>query len=352
MKKPSPTIIVVLLIMSTLSLSFSIQQSTCGESSTTVSIQPSAQTVETGQTFVVNATITNVTDLFAWQVRVSYKSTTLNFSDAWLPSGHVFDGKSFFSSDPHVYVDYVLFSVTLFVGETSFTGSGVLCQMNFTVIGEDDCTLELGPELNEPGHTKLENSTGGFIDFTVEDSSITVKVHNVAISKITTVCKGYETEKTIVCKGYTANFSVTAKNRGDFSETTNVALWVQNISTYQVGATIPVTLNPGASTDIDYFFNTTTWSKGSYTIFANATTVSGEVTLDDNTFIYAPFYIVHVGNVVIDEIVDISDLAAIARSFAQEVGTPRYVANYDINDDGIVDISDLAIAARHYGEPA
>jgi len=44
--------------------------------------------------FVITVNVSNVVDLFAWQVHIEYDPSKVNCTDAWLPEGHVFEGKN------------------------------------------------------------------------------------------------------------------------------------------------------------------------------------------------------------------------------------------------------------------
>jgi len=99
MKKPLKKIQVALLILlfSSFTLNLiptSLEQTT----STTVSVSPSSITIgEEGQylpkSFTINVNVTDVTDLFAWQIYLYYSPRVLNLTSATLPAGHVFEGK-------------------------------------------------------------------------------------------------------------------------------------------------------------------------------------------------------------------------------------------------------------------
>lgn len=47
------------------------------------------------QPFAVNISVSDVTDLYAWQIRVYFLTPILNFTSATYPPGHVFEGKAF-----------------------------------------------------------------------------------------------------------------------------------------------------------------------------------------------------------------------------------------------------------------
>jgi len=61
--------------------------------STKVSIIPESQSISVAEFSAVNITVTDVTDLFAWQVYMYYDPMILNLTGVTLPAGHVFEGK-------------------------------------------------------------------------------------------------------------------------------------------------------------------------------------------------------------------------------------------------------------------
>lgn len=72
---------------------------------TVVSIVPTEQQVgqegeSLPESFNITVKVTQVTDLFAWQVRIFYSSKALNATNATYPQGHVFQGKNFQPAGP------------------------------------------------------------------------------------------------------------------------------------------------------------------------------------------------------------------------------------------------------------
>jgi len=69
---------------------------------------------------------------------------------------------------------------------------------------------------------------------------------------------------------------------------------------------------------------------------------------DGNLELFYKTTIPREGDVNGDWIVNIIDLARVARAYKARVGQPRYDAAADLNNDGIVDVWDLYIVATHY----
>lgn len=137
----------------------------------------SMQIGQIGENATVTVKVTNVTDLFTWQVRLYFNSSILNCTSesAWLPTGHVFDNKSIVpvaavvdSDDNGTYIDYGC--TLIFLGE-EYTGNGTLCQINFTGMAEGSSALSFGAS---PSTTFLLDHEGVDITFGVTGGEIIV----------------------------------------------------------------------------------------------------------------------------------------------------------------------------------
>ncbi|MEM3566813.1 MAG: PKD domain-containing protein [Candidatus Bathyarchaeia archaeon] len=106
---------------------------------TTLKIEPEKiidVSLTPGSKIVINVSVIDVIDLFTWQVKILFKPTVLNCIGATYPPYHIFAGKTFSSVSPIIdnVAGYVLFAASL-IGDQKVSGSGVLCQINFTVVG-------------------------------------------------------------------------------------------------------------------------------------------------------------------------------------------------------------------------
>jgi len=104
---------------------------------------------------LVNVTVENVEGLFAWQIKVYFDATILNITKEQIkyPENHVFSGKTFLNITPRVSSDthgfYALFGTTLVGDEQGFSGSGILCQLNFTKVSLGISTLNFSTPIWE-----------------------------------------------------------------------------------------------------------------------------------------------------------------------------------------------------------
>lgn len=115
---------------------------------TTVQVNPSNVTAKISETFTINATVANVTDLYSWQIKLYFNTTVLNCTEAWYPSDHVFAGKNFVSVDPSINntAGYIVYGSTLIGSELGFNGTGTLCQIEFNATGTGETALNLSEE--------------------------------------------------------------------------------------------------------------------------------------------------------------------------------------------------------------
>jgi len=140
-------------------------------------------TTMAGDTFVVNVTVADVTDLQIWQIHVRWNPTILQYVNIWLPTDNVFagSGKSLITPPPTVDPDGggVTFGATYINGDPgtpeywTFNGTGTLCQMTLRIaqavsrrLVEVSCPLAFA---NVPYETFLFDGGGYDIAFTAVD---------------------------------------------------------------------------------------------------------------------------------------------------------------------------------------
>jgi len=129
--------------------------------------------------FIVDINVTDVAELYAWQIKLYYNPTILRWINATYPAGHVFEGKSFIQVEPTNDSDsegtFILFFATLTGQEPTFTGSGILCRISFKAQSEGTSMLNFSRPLGADGDTWLSKDDLLFnIPFTVVESLATV----------------------------------------------------------------------------------------------------------------------------------------------------------------------------------
>jgi len=170
--------------------------------------------------------------------------------------------------------------------------------------------------------------------------------HDVAVINVTT-CKDGCVPMPTVSEGSVAPVNVTVINEGDFTETFQVDAYA---NTTVIGTATVTNLAPGAQTTLNFYWDTTGFAKGNYTISGYAWPVAGEVDTADNTYVNGIVKVVIPGDVNGDCIVDIFDLVLVASAYGATPADPNWNPNADLNNDNIIDIFDLVIVASHYGD--
>jgi len=162
-------------------------------------------------------------------------------------------------------------------------------------------------------------------------------VHDVAIINVTPA-------KTVVGQGYKCKINVTVENQGGFQESFNVTVYYQNTTgDYLIGTQTGITLAAGASINLTFTWDTKLGVKRNYTlgytIFANATVVSGETETGDNTYTDGTVKVVIPGNFNADNQANVLDLGKLGVHWGP-AGNP-YNANVDIDCNGEINVIEL-----------
>jgi archaellum component FlaF (FlaF/FlaG flagellin family) len=88
-----------------------------------------------GDTFLINVTVTDVADLFSWQIGVGWDPTLLNFSRIVKPSDMVFAGKAYLEALDTSTPGYVVYGQALVnPADAVSTARGTLCQIELKII--------------------------------------------------------------------------------------------------------------------------------------------------------------------------------------------------------------------------
>jgi len=159
------TILIILcLIVAAILLTFLVF-STMTNNPTTLYIDPQTAKSAVSQDFMVNISISKVTDLYGWQLQLSWNKTILdkvNVTEGNFLKSH---GQTFFSQT--INETGSLLSVCTRLGNVpGVNGSGVLATIRFHVAESGECDLLLYG-------TILVSSSGGSITHTVKSGKFT-----------------------------------------------------------------------------------------------------------------------------------------------------------------------------------
>ncbi|MDH5732839.1 MAG: right-handed parallel beta-helix repeat-containing protein [Candidatus Bathyarchaeota archaeon] len=201
--------------------------------------------------------------------------------------------------------------------------------------------LYRGPYQNETGSDGIGDSPH-VLDADNQDNYPLTKpyggLHDVGITSVTL-------SKTVVGQGYTPSINVTTINYGLNTETFNITVYANTTLIDQT----QITLTSKNSTTLTFTWNTTSVTRGNYTVTAAATILPDEADTTDNTFTDGTVLITFPGDVNGDGKVRIDDILAVALAFGSDLGDPKYEPNLDINGDGKIRVDDILIAALNFG---
>lgn len=340
------TYITISLLLCSFMLAFSVCR--VAAASTALAVDPPTSTVNVGDSFTVNVNVTNVVNLTAWELKLYYKNTMLNCTNAvegpfLQAGGSTFFNKTFSSN-------YVLAYATIF-GAFGVTGSGVLVTFTFKALsaGITNLTLNDTKLVDE----KMPPQPIPHVDY---NGTVTVvgAAHDVAVTNLASY-------KTIIGGGLASNVSATIANLGGYAETFNVTVYA---NTTVITRIVNVNLASGGSNVQTVVWDTTGFAYGNYTLKASADVVSGETNTANNNCTGGWVRVSIVGDItggtpnlldfVPDGQVNMKDVGTVARFFSQDV--PPAPPECDVTGittglpDGTINMRDVGLVARHFGE--
>jgi len=240
---------------------------------TIVAVDPEINVAAPGESFDVNVTVTNVTDLYAFDINMTFNPSILNCTGveegAFLKQA---GATWWFEPDIRNDKGYVLFGNSLFPAPSAgANGNGTLATITFKVLAEGTSSLDFSMTalntLDEEGvsqpiaHTRVE---GTFIYPLNRDVAVT----DVSASPSS------------VTAGQSVSVNVTVKNEGSINETFSVAIFYDST---EIGKKTVTDLASGNSQTLSFSWDTTGVDEGTYTIKAVAGPLSGETDIEDNT---------------------------------------------------------------------
>jgi len=310
---------------------------------TYISIHPQATTVTKGGVLTINTRVNNVENLYAWQLLLYYNPAILECVDAWIPTENVFAGKIFISPEPLIEKNYTMVGATLTGGERAFTGSGILCQLQFKAICTGESTLHFDTENSFPLNPALGIINCKLIDGTVEVEDSSVISHDVGVT-------GLESTESELYFGWLANINVNVSNVGEATESFNVAVYCNNTL---VGTQVVCNLAPGENVTLTFRFATEHLRLYvNYSLWAQASVVIGEAHRDNNVLSDGNLVLKLVGDVNGDASVNILDFSFLGLAFGSFPNDTKWNQSADLNRDGVTDMIDILTAWIHFGENA
>ena len=233
----------------------------------TLYVNPQISVGTIGQNFSVYINISDVIDLYGWELRLGWNSTILDAiavgEGPFLKSG----GNTFFTYKINNTEGFVLVDCTLLGDIPGVSGNGTLAAIEFHVKTFGECILDLYD-------TTLVSSAEQPIPHSAIDGYFYTVVRDVAVINL-------------AASATTVN--VTVENQGNhYTETFDVSIYYTLLTDPLIG-TQTVTLAPGENATLVFAWTAPTY--GRYEIRAEASIVHGELDITDNVRII----IVHIG---------------------------------------------------------
>jgi len=284
-------IILALLLTLTLSPLLYLTSPSTATPATSISVEPQVLTaLEIGDTFTINITVTNVTDLYGWQFPLYYKSSVLNATSlsvgpGWSPPSAYFYVVNF--TDNYNATHGQIFLTSALLGAVKgVDGTVLLATITFETIAYGNSPLYLDPYGTPPEHpdrTKLIDSTqpfGNEISHNVLQGRVHVGLIDISIINVSAPLN--------VPKGNLALINTTVENQGIITQTFEVTV---HYDATVIGTQTVIDLTPKENRTLTFPWDTTPIPIGEYTLTATATQIPGEVDLEDNTYNAGLIYI-------------------------------------------------------------
>ena len=346
---PTSTIIILIILLSFSPTPLTLSSQTTA--TTTMYVNPQLTTTQIGETFSINISIAQVTNLTAWELKLYYLNTILNGTKATQgPFLKTANSTSFwvlsFTDNYNATHGRVHLVCTLIGTGPGATGSGTLATITFKAKNGGNSPLTLAS-------TKLldaQDPPQQIPHTTIDGNVQVIGIHDIAVTNVTPL-------KTIVGQGYSMHINVTVENQGDLTETFNVTLYANTT----LIETREVTLTKESSTTLTFTWNTTGFAKGNYTISAYAWPVPGETYTDDNNLtdgvvlVGVPCDVTGPTPGVPDGVCNMRDIGYICNHFGTKPSSPNWDPNCDVTGptkgvpDGIVNMRDIGLACNNFG---
>ena len=211
-------------------------------------------------------------------------------------------------------------------------GDGNATQLTNPIISHSYAAIgDYNVTLNITDSEGLSNTTWALV-------TVSVPTHDIAIINVTS-------PKTVASE--IVYIYVDVENQGAFTETFNVTAYANSTS---IATFTNIALYSRSILTVVFQWNATSTTKGNYIIGANVTSVPGESELKNNVYTNGMLKVTRLGDINGDNMVDILDIAMVARAYGSYPGHSRWNANADLDNNNIIDILDIAKVARNYGK--
>jgi hypothetical protein len=307
---------------------------------TTIQVTPITTQSSTGQIFTINMTVTDVTNLNAWQIHLLFNTNMLSCTEISVPSDNIFSPFTIemFATEVNNAAGYILAFCAL-SGTFGVDGSGTLCQISFECKNPGITPLSIAGKMQMPTGSYLQDPDYNSIPFDTINGVIEISGSGFQKSTFTAI-QNSETYPVIILSNSTItnfNYNETSKIMSFDASGTDGTIGLSSLIVSKEllnGALIVLAdetaLYPALYENQTHNFITTTYTHSIKNIKI-LLTVAGDVDGDRQ--------------------VDMLDISIMIDAFMCGPGDPMWNPLADINRDDIVDMIDISIAIDNFMKP-
>lgn len=289
------------------------------------------------ESFIVNVTVTNVIDLYNWQIKLTFNPSIINCVEVTIPEDNLFADHE---TTTGVEINNALGFLRAFNGLWELkgvNGSGKLCQIKFNTSYPGISILTFTDRMEVDG-TYLQNSEFNNIPFEASEGTVQVVGENYQLY----VFHVTQNETSYNITIYT-NSNITDFNFSELSQKIRFTAANTPNSTSSCTVCIPEAL-----------LNDT------FAILANGTALWYTIS-SDTVYQYLHFNLgfstlniqvltTIIGDLNGDRKADMKDISIAARAFGTFPGDQRWEPRADVNRDVKVDMKDITVIAKNFGK--
>ena len=314
-----------------------------------------------GQQFTVAIEITDVTNLYGFDMILKWNTTFLAHvsHSIRVPRDTYVDGVLWnpilpLKNEVNATGTYQIAFASMYPAQ-SFNGSGTVFTITFQILYHP---VQPAPDANitlQLYSTELSNNIGGPIPHNTQDGTVMLYSlaarHDVAVVGVTTSKQGCLPAPTIG-RNYTLQINVTVENQGEYVESffdvwTELSLGIPPSIT--VGPVTVASLALGETATLTFNWDTAGVAFGNYTVTGAVETVSGETDTGDNRLNDVYIFVTLPGDINGDQFVNAKDAVKLGVAFGSKRGDLIYGSNADINGDDYCNAKDAVILGGNFG---
>jgi hypothetical protein len=305
--------------------------------STVVRVNPASTSSSVGQSFTLNISITNVTNLNAWQLYLLFNPSILNYTGISVPSDSIFASYAIdiFIAIFNNTAGYVRAFCGL-NGTMAVSGSGTLCQIAFTSKTPGITTLSIADKMQAPMGSYLQDPNYNLIPFDTADGIVQVGGQGFQ-TNIFNATHNSTTYPVVVF----SNSSITSFSYDD------------TLKTMRFDAS-----GSAGTTGLTFVTESKQLLDGILAVLVNNTAISyalaGNQTHNILSFAYThstehiKILLTILGDVNGDRMVDMLDISIVIDAFMTSPNDTKWNPLADINKDNVVDMLDVSFEADNF----